>query len=814
LEHDLFRLQALEPPAGDLGIRPVVSACRAVWTTPLPAETGAPAHRIIHSRTLQLHAPAKLQRVGLRRSLGYHKCGSHAEHDWVRALRVLIWTGSQWDELIHVKDLPSPNEGGIHWIELNGIETSSALFEIRECASDRWWPSWNLCAGGLVLDGEPPVQPPLRGERALSVDPVSLSPLPPGVQASHANGEVRFRSRYLDVGFCLRRAGLSWLGMDDEGKGRTGTNLLRMSPGISVQGFFLHPVGAGPTMSPSIRYAVRGTTRVEGNVVTYSVHTEAHDQHYTARWEIHEDHLDLQLSRTGGHELRAWESSAWSVGFDPRSSAATALGSLTRVGESGTMRLPVMVHAPGFGSFDVQSDNGASLWRSDAFRPADLSVHQTKLGELPQPEGDYLLLPGTHTTSITFTVRQFGPALRADAPEAVRRAVDRCTLTSLSYRPDTGTLSNNGNSMHCPLCMDNWSALATRIGPIVPGLSAVDLLRDSIERWLDGGPGYASGVLLANGAPHLAEDEYIMTGTAGLLGVADLLEDAGSAEWLDRFGPQLRRQLSAMKQRDVDGDGIVESVYRRGISGEYQWATCFYDVISFGWKCTFSNALLYAALRKLARVLPALGHADIAEGLETWAGRLKENYLPAFFNSKTGWLAGWRCKNNLLHDHAFITINGAAVASGVVDIEAGRGIMQRIWGEATRLQLPYRWGMPASLWPIPDSDLSEIQHGFPFGYYGNGGLTTAQTRHVATALYRVGMTREADDVLVQICSGLANAELFGGAKSGIDGRSWDGWPCGYEGLLTDQFGILAVAMDRYAIESPRASGNGATIPAR
>jgi hypothetical protein len=290
-----------------------------------------------------------------------------------------------------------------------------------------------------------------------------------------------------------------------------------------------------------------------------------------------------------------------------------------------------------------------------------------------------------------------------------------------------------------------------------------------------------------------------MTGAAGLLGIADFLEHSGTEEWLARFAPQLARQIDQMRNRDLDHDGLVESKYRLGISGHSQWSTCFYDVISFGWKCAFSNALLYAALVKLSVVLPRLGRADLAGGLDAWAALLKAHYLPAFFNPSTGWLAGWRCKEGKLHDHAFITVNGAAVASGVVDVETGRGIMQKLWEEARRVGLPDTgWGMPASLWPIPDEDLTEIQHGFAFGYYGNGGLTTAQTRHVVAALYRVGMTEEADHLLKKICAALANAEIFGGAKSGIDGRSWDGWPCGYEGLLTDQFGILAVAMDRYA----------------
>ena len=44
---------------------------------------------------------------------------------------------------------------------------------------------------------------------------------------------------------------------------------------------------------------------------------------------------------------------------------------------------------------------------------------------------------------------------------------------------------------------------------------------------------------------------------------------------------------------------------------------------------------------------------------------------------------------------------------------------------------------------------------------------------------------------------LAEGLVYGPSKSGVDARYWDGWPCGYEGLLTDQFGILASALKRY-----------------
>jgi len=76
---------------GDTATRQSLSGCRALWSSPLREEEGAPPQRIIHARVLQLHAPARLGRLGIRKSAGYHKCGSRQDLDWVTALRVLIF---------------------------------------------------------------------------------------------------------------------------------------------------------------------------------------------------------------------------------------------------------------------------------------------------------------------------------------------------------------------------------------------------------------------------------------------------------------------------------------------------------------------------------------------------------------------------------------------------------------------------------------------------------------------------------------------------------------------------------------------------
>ena len=770
---------------------------RAIWASPIDGEDGAPEHRIIHARIWQGHAPARLHRLGLRRAQGYHKCGSTVDRDWVTAFRVLYWDGDAWRVHLEEHDVERPGPDETIWFDLGGLETATVMIEVRHGGIDEWWPSWNLTAGAFVLEGEPLGALAPRCETLLDVTEVALTGLPDGLTATHTHGEVRYRSASLDVGFCLNRAGFSHLGLDEDGTGATDVNLLRHGPGLFFQGPQLHPVGSAPVAMPSLRNATRGTTRVHGNRVTYTLTLGETGQRYRLAWEILPDRLILRAEREAEHALRAWRSNAWTLGLNCTAVPAHVVGETMRTSETGLVKLPAWWHAPGFGSFLLDAGSDATL-RSDATRPLDMTTVEFKLGEEPQPEGDYLLPAGRFQSRFEWRLDRPEVTLREDTPREIERAVERCTLTALTYRADTATLTNNGASMHCPICMDNWSASAVQIGRVLPHLTALDLVRDSLERWLDGGPGYTSGRIQQDGEIHDAEDEYIMTGTACLLGLADFLDYAGTADWLARYHDPIRIQLDKMRARDVDDDGIVESTYRTGVSGTGQWSTCWFDVTSYGWKDAFSNALLYPALVRLAQRFPELGAPDLADGLGDWAERLRASYTPTFYNEKTGWLAGWRCKEDRLHDWAFLAPSGAAVCGGLIDEDLARDVIERLWNESLRVRMPDPYlGLPGNLWPIPDEDLADIMQGYPLGYYQNGGRTHSQARHFVGALYRVGLTREADYLLSRLCKGLADGVVFGGCRSGLDWRYWDGRPCGYEGLLTDQFGVLSVALARY-----------------
>ncbi len=803
-------MNLLEPPHSSQ----FSTFCRSTWTGRARGEEPAPERRIIHSRGLRLPRAATISRLGLKLGKGYFKCGSDPwANDWVSAARVLGLREGQWRTLLEVNEVPRPREEKeTVWFDIAPAACDTALVELRRCEVDGWWPSWNLGMSGVVLEGGwddgPPREPAVQ--KMLAIGNCSLRGLPRGVEAELRGSEVRYRTRWLQVGFRLHRAAFAFLSFDDEGRGKVDRNMLTNGTYdmyvSALREHVAHGVRlcpcSGPTVASFASHDVEGEARVQGSVVSYTVRLGSSGQTYHLRWTVREDGLDLEAQRTGDRPLRAWESSAWHIPFDSRVSAVSSIGRITRQGETGLMEDPVLVHAPGYGTLATAA-TGPVLWRFDSIRPAYVCSIELKVGEEPQPQGDYLLLPGRHEATVGITVRTPALAgLRSGTPPEVQRAVRRCAVTALPFRPDTATLSNNGNSMHAPICMDNWSALATRMGEVLPGMRADVLVRHSLDRWLDGGQGYASGPSgkpdLPGAVPHSYDDEYIMTPVTCILGMADYLAASSDRAWLTAHAAPIAEELRKMRARDVDGDGLIESVHRLGKSGDHQWSTNFFDVVSFGWKDALTNGLLHPALRKLSAELPRLGHPGLAAGLSDWADRLQASYHSTFWNPDTGWYAGWRSPDNRLHDYAFLTVNAVAVTGGVVEGESARGIIKRLWDELARLGFDdFRIGMPWNLRWIPDEDMGTWNTGRPFGFYANGGVSMTQARHFIDAMYAVGLTAEADRVLLQMCASLGEGSAFGGCASGVDLHTWDGTPCGYEGLLCDQLGVIASALERY-----------------
>ena len=400
---------------------------------------------------------------------------------------------------------------------------------------------------------------------------------------------------------------------------------------------------------------------------------------------------------------------------------------------------------------------------------------------------------------MSFTVTHADiPRLRPDTPDVVRRAIQRTAPTGLSYRLDTTTLSNNSASIHAVFCMDHWAYLAVAVGDALPGLSSIGLVTDSIDRHFHDAPGYGAGHTA--GPTGRMEDEYLHTEVAILLAAGVIAQRPEGRDWVRGHAKELAAVLDHCHGRDVDGDGLIEGEIRRGRSGHREWATNWWDIISFGWKDAWLNAELYDALIRLERDAPEVAAVSVlgTTGVRAWAAALKAAYLPAFWNEATGWLGGWRSVDDELHDHGYLFVNGAAVNAGLLEGEQARAVIDRLWDAlATAGFRQVALGLPGNILPVPDADLAGAIRDLHHGFYENGAATLSQTRHFIGALQKVGRGEDADRLLIAMLERLADGSAFGGCSTGVDWRMWDGTRCGYEGLLTDQFGVLVPALDRW-----------------
>ena len=789
-------------------------SCRAIWTRREDGEDEAPARRIVHVRSVHADEPMRLDRLVAREAAGYHKCASGPERDQPVHLRVAVAEGAAWRTLLDEHLPEGPDEAAF---DLGAQEATAARVELRRARVDGWWPSWNLASSALRLEGRlpPPWTPPRQAW--LEVDGVDLGGLPSGVSAEHRNGEVRFRTPHLAVGFRLRVPALAFLGLDDDGTHRTGRDVLQQPRSMDIVRSGLYPAGVYPVLRDQqaaylangprlVRHDGRapvgflgfdfaGSTRVQGACVRYRIEIPESGQHYELTWTIHPDRLELHAERKAEIDLRAWSSSAWHVPTDNRVTPSCVLGRPVQEGETGLVAGPLAWHFPRHGTLRVDAA-GPVLWRSDSVRPLDTNTLELKLGEEPQPEGDYVLRAGRHVAEVTLAVG--APSVAAVAPQApaaVRRMVARHALTALPFRPDTSTYSNNGASMHCTTTLNDLSAISLRLGEPAPGVAPLELLRLSLERWLGDAPAYGSG-RTSHGGHHL-EDEYVHLGADTLLGLGRYLGTADPA-WAAEHRPAIARALERMRGRDADGDGLVESTIRRGVSGEHQWSTAWSDVLSFGFKDAWANAVLYEALRTLATTLPVVGLGELADGLDAWADALRERYLPTFLNPASGWIAGWRSADGALHDHGFWVVNGAACATDLVPEDDGRRILSALWEETRRVGYDdLRNGLPFNLHRVPEEEIGGVVFGLPLGGYLQGGASHHRLGPVVTALERVGMRAEADALLEALATTIADDSAFGGVGSGRDWRMWDGTPSGYEGQLAEGFSVLAAALDRW-----------------
>jgi hypothetical protein len=360
-----------------------------------------------------------------------------------------------------------------------------------------------------------------------------------------------------------------------------------------------------------------------------------------------------------------------------------------------------------------------------------------------------------------------------------------------------------------------YAEVARRAPPLAKGLTALDLVRMTLDRHLDGMLSYGmAGYVpmpaypdsIAWECPYDSLDMY----PSLLISAAYYIRDTQDWDWAKRRWSGLQVWIDKMLAKDVDGNGLIKypfggnaGTWTKGLRPANWW-----DAVCFGNEDAYSNALAYRACTLLVDVAEKLGKKDQAVMLAERAKRIRAAYYPTFFNEKTGVLAGWKSKDGKLHDYYFTFVQGLAVCYDLVDAEQGNAIMDHLLGKMRQVGYDrFQYGLPGNLIPVRREDyvtasrqaggsvLADGSDGFQ--YYENGGATACHAYWTLHALYKLGRKDDARRMLYPMLKSFAEGDFqgFGPNHCSKDWRSWKGECSGYEGLLVDSYLALLAVLD-------------------
>ena len=117
-----------------------------------------------------------------------------------------------------------------------------------------------------------------------------------------------------------------------------------------------------------------------------------------------------------------------------------------------------------------------------------------------------------------------------------------------------------------------------------------------------------------------------------------------------------------------------------------------------------------------------------------------------------------------------------------------------------------RFGIPGNVMPIGARDTIHWPCMTDWGRYENGGLCGMNGFHFLTAMYNVGMKREADEILFAILNTyeteMTHTGLMPGYCQSIDWRTKEGVRCGYNYLADNYYFLMSVYAGRHKMKHP------------
>jgi hypothetical protein len=587
-------------------------------------------------------------------------------------------------------------------------------------------------------------------------------------------------------------AQLTNLGWDTEGTGRDTINLLKSPVELLLS-------KGNQRLTPAVT-----SKMVDKQTIQYKFRFPDNNQ---LTWEVSSRDGKLTMQILSNDNLTAVvDKIELLFPFDPKKTITSIISSNWT--KDGRFKLPVIVSAPDIGQLLLTTSHNQEITGStEGNRPEGWVLVKI---ELPVPDKN-------SATTLNFSpVVLPAPKGYTDAKrwEAARRGwfnlIQQSCGASGGGQEVVGVWANN-------VLSDPVSSLLYMLGDatlfvpeLAPGVTMAPILLRSIEYFMDykttgyGMVGYTAGGTPAaegdKGDPDKNDKNYnagqhqtvMDSNPSVIIGAWAYVKASSDTIWLKKRIKDLEFIAKYMENRDIDGDGIIESRQsgndwsRPPRNPDMAW-----DCYSAGHKNAYINELAYQAFTNMADLEKQLGEKEQEIKYRKLAEKLKSAFLKTFYNPQTGWLGWWRSRDGKLHDIYSDVPTSFAISNGLINKEEGKEMLLLYW-KALELTGFNRFdlGVPVCLRAVPHQ---EMEHYTEFQQFLNGGCCVSNTAYLLDALYIVGMTRQADMILDAMLKrqkegvypnggGFQNGFIDSMGK-GAEVYDWNGGTAGYEGHL-------------------------------
>jgi hypothetical protein len=603
----------------------------------------------------------------------------------------------------------------------------------------------------------------------------------PSLAASGVTGGLDQQTSSIKATFDAHRPGLSALSVDSLRNGS-----FRRSPLVD------------PGVQPGTQ-AIPYSVSIQGGWVRYAV--PSHPDRIV--WQMRAD-SDRLVMRSAFQTAAAPQDVT--LKFDPNVIHATLLGHVTLTGD---IALPAILHLPGMGSMRISvSGNDSAVLHYDARRAPDQFVKVVFPAATDQhPTVEYSL----QTAAIYPAV----PGIENDPRfDGFRRDF----LDIFQQQAEMHVLANHAASDACAFTVYEYADMARYTPELAKGLTALDLVRETLDRYLAGFLGYGMPGYQGfdtpvqpgpSTEPYMFSDVY----PSLLISAYDYVLGSGDEHWLRINYPNLRKWAEAMVAQSSNHGPLIEYP-ASGNSGSWPEKIAlrpanWWDTIGFGHQDAYSNALAYRALGGMGALADLLHQSAEAARYRERARQIRDAYVPAFLDKEAGVLTGWRSADGQLHNYYFTFVNGIAVLYGLADEDLSRQLMKRTLAKMQSMGYSdFSLGLPGNLVPIRRADYVDLDPRFGgpkredgsdgFQVYENGGATACFAYFMVAALYKLGENEKADMILMPMLDAFARQGFSGRAPDGLtyDWKDWHGGAHGYEGFLVDNYYALLAVLDR------------------